>query len=221
MRILAISDDISNHLYHANLTQLTGHVDLLLGCGDLPYSYMDFIVTQSGAHRALFVHGNHDRPERLPDGQRINQPRGWNDADRRVIFIKELDLLVAGLQGSIRYTPGRQYQYSERHMRWHALHLFPQLLWNRARYGRYLDILIAHAPAETIHDSPDGAHKGFRVFLQLMAWFKPRLFLHGHHHRYGTARWHTRYLETDVVNVHPFCIIDYNEASIAFKNLGQ
>jgi Icc-related predicted phosphoesterase len=104
-------------------------------------------------------------------------------------------------------------------MRWRALSLIPQFLWNRVRYGRYVDILIAHAPAEGIHDSPAGAHKGFGVFLQLMRWFKPRIFLHGHNHRYGPGEWHTRYAGTDVVNVHPFCIVNYSEEAVTFNNL--
>ncbi|MBN1248292.1 MAG: hypothetical protein JXC32_11585 [Anaerolineae bacterium] len=221
MRILAISDEVNSHLYHANLAEVTGRVDLLLGCGDLPYGYMDFVVTQTGAPHALFVHGNHDRPERLPSGGQIGHPQGWSDADRHVIYLQDLDLLVAGLEGSIRYAPGPPYQYSERQMRWRALSLVPQLLWSRVRHGRYLDILIAHAPAEGIHDSRVGAHRGFRTFLQLMRWFKPRIFLHGHNHRYGPGRWHTHFEGTEVVNVHPFCIIDYDDGSVTYTNLRQ
>lgn len=219
MRILAISDEVTNLLYHPNLTQITGHVDLLLGCGDLPYGYMDFIVTQTRAPRAIFVHGNHDHPERLPSGQRIIRPLGWRNADRRVIYLREYDLLVAGLQGSIRYTPGPQYQYTDRQMWLRTLSMIPQLLWARLRHGRYLDILIAHAPAEGIHDSPTGAHKGFRVFRDLIEHFKPRVFLHGHNHRYGPGKWHTELETTDIVNVHPFCMIDYNEDTVTFSNL--
>lgn len=221
MRILAISDEVSSHLYHANLTQVTGQVDLLLSCGDLPYGYLDFVVTQTAAPHALFVHGNHDRPERLPNGHRIGHPLGWVNVDRRVVAVGDGDLLVGGLEGSIRYTPGSQYQYTEGHMRLRALTMIPQLLWNRVRYGRYVDIFITHAPAAGIHDSPTGAHRGFSIFLNLIRWFRPRIFLHGHNHRYGPGEWHTKIQGTHVVNVHPFCLIDYDQGTLTFNNLRQ
>jgi len=37
MRILAISDEVTNSLYHLNLGQWTGPIDVLIDCGDLPY----------------------------------------------------------------------------------------------------------------------------------------------------------------------------------------
>ena len=63
MRILAISDEVTDSLYHSNLNQLTGPIDVLIGCGDLRYGYMGFIVTQTHVENALCVHGYHDRPQ--------------------------------------------------------------------------------------------------------------------------------------------------------------
>jgi len=218
MRILAISDAVTNSLYRSNLSELTGPIDVLIGCGDLPYGYMDFIVTQTHVEHALCVHGNHDRPPSSPNGKRSDHPLGWIDVDQRVIYLKKLDLLVAGLQGSIRYSAGADYQYTEGEMARRALSLIPQLLLNRVLRGRYVDILIAHAPAEGIHDSPQGAHKGFRTFLRLIKQFEPRLFLHGHNHRYGQDIWHTQHQQTDIVNVHPFCIITYDGETVTVNN---
>ena len=218
MRILAISDEVTNSLYHSNLDQLTGPIDVLIGCGDLPYDYMDFIVTQTHVEYALFVHGNHDRPQSLPNGKRIDHPLGWINIDRRVVYLKKLDLLVAGLQGSIRYSARADYQYTEVEMASRALSLIPQLLLNRVLRGRYVDVFIAHSPAEGIHDSPQGAHRGFRTVLRLIQWLKPRLFLHGHNHRYGQEIWHTQHQRTDIVNVHPFCMITYDADAVTVSN---
>jgi len=208
MRILAISDEVTDALYHPNFQQLTGDIDLLVSCGDLPYGYMDFIVTQARVARAVFVHGNHDKTMVSADGERWADPPGWTNLDRRVVYFRELDLIVAGLQGSILYSGETQYQYTEREMAGRALKLIPQLLVSRARTGRYLDILVTHAPAQGIHDGPRGAHQGFPIHLRLIRRFEPRLLLHGHNHRYGQEAWHTRYLQTDVVNVHPYRTID-------------
>ena len=38
--------------------------------------------------------------------------------------------------------------------------LTPQLLWNRQRYGRYLDVLVTHSPPFGVHDRPDLPHYG-------------------------------------------------------------
>ena len=89
----------------------------------------------------------------------------------------------------------------------------------RAIHGRYLDILITHAPAAGIHDSRQGAHRGFAVFLRLMRRFRPRLLLHGHNHRYGLAAWQTQYRETEVINVEPFCIMDYEQGHLVAGGL--
>jgi hypothetical protein len=65
-------------------------------------------------------------------------------------------LLVAGMEGSIRYHPRAPYQYTQTQMTWRAQRLILQLLFNRVRYGRYLDIFIAHSPPAGIHDGRMG-----------------------------------------------------------------
>ena len=96
--------------------------------------------------------------------------------------------------------------------------MIPQLLLNRPLKGRYVDIFIAHAPAEGIHDGSQGAHKGLRTFLRLIERFEPRLFLHGHNHRCGQEIWHTQHQHTDIVNVHPFCMITYDGDTVTVSN---
>jgi Icc-related predicted phosphoesterase len=91
-----------------------------------------------------------------------------------------------------------------------AVGLTPALLANRLRYGRYLDIMITHAPPRGIHDRPTQAHTGLDAFLWLMRTFKPRLLLHGHTHRYRQdVPSVTRYLETEVLNVYPYRVIEW------------
>jgi Icc-related predicted phosphoesterase len=219
MRILTISDEVTDALYHTNLNELTGPLDLLLACGDLPYRYMEFIVTQARVRHAYFVHGNHDQPQRLSNNRLLKEPGGWTNIDRRSVYIRRHDLLVAGLEGSMRYKPDGSYQYSELEMALRARRLELKLLFNRVRYGRYLDIFISHAPAQGIHDTPTVAHRGFRVFRRLLTRYKPRLFLHGHNHRYGPGPWHTKHQATQVINVHPFCLIEIQGDKIKFGNV--
>lgn len=217
MQILAISDEVIGALYSADVREIIGPVDLLLSCGDLPYSYLEYLVTILKARHALFVHGNHDSEEIQHSGHTLWAPGGWLNVDRRVVAIEEgTCTLVAGLEGSIRYRPEGLHQYTEIEMFFRMLQLVPQLLFNRLRYGRYLDILIAHSPPGGIHDGPDGPHRGFRTFRPFMRWFRPRLLLHGHKHHYGPDPWHTTYHHTDVVNVHPFRAIEIKEDEIVY-----
>jgi Icc-related predicted phosphoesterase len=60
----------------------------------------------------------------------------------------------------------------------------PSLVVNRLLRGRFLDVLVTHAPPRGIHEGTDRAHRGFgavRTFLQL---FQPRYHFHGHTHVY-------------------------------------
>jgi len=90
-----------------------------------------------------------------------------------------------------------------------AWQLLPGLMFNRLRYGRYLDILVTHAPPFGIHDGEDFPHRGFKTFLNLMDRFRPRFLLHGHKHVCGADTWRTRYQDTEVINVHPFRVIEW------------
>jgi Icc-related predicted phosphoesterase len=87
----------------------------------------------------------------------------------------------------------------------------PRLLWNRLRHGRYLDILITHAPPFGIHDGPDLCHRGFRAFLTFMRWFRPRYLIHGHKHVYRPDEvTQTSYHQTEVINTYGYRILEMN-----------
>jgi Icc-related predicted phosphoesterase len=97
--------------------------------------------------------------------------------------------------------------------------MLPRLYLNRMRFGRFVDVVIAHSPPFGIHDGDDPAHIGFRTFLSLMERFKPKLLLHGHIHE-----WRRDQISrssrggTQVVGVFPVTVIDYHpsvgEASV-------
>ena len=212
MRILALSDEVTNAIYNPEAKALLGEVDLLLSCGDLPYSYLEYIVTHFEVRHAFYVHGNHDRDEELANGRILLAPGGWQNLDRRVVNVD--DVLIAGLEGSIRYKPEAPYQYTQSQMWQRALRLVPRLLFNRIFFGRYVDIFIAHSPPAGIHDGQDRAHRGFQAFVWLMRTFRPRLFLHGHKHHYGASAWRSCFEATDVVNVHPFRVIEFDQDEI-------
>ncbi|HOV48097.1 MAG TPA: metallophosphoesterase [Anaerolineae bacterium] len=220
LRILAVSDATARILYQPRVQAVVGPVDLLLSCGDLPYSYLDFLVTALNPPAAFYVHGNHDVREEGREGV-LAEPAGLQNLDRRTACLRHSGLLLAGLEGCVRYLPQASYQATQQEMALRVARLTLRLTWNRLRYGRYLDILITHAPPAGIHDGPDPAHLGFKALLPLMRRCRPRLLLHGHKHIYGPQAWHTRYAATDVVNVYPFRLIEWRADGIAFGRLSQ
>ncbi len=206
MKILAVSDRVVEGIYSARICERFGDVDMVLACGDLPYSYLEYIVTMLGVP-CFFVHGNHDHPEYTADGRTLTKPGGWVNLDGRIVRAK--GILLGGLEGSIRYKPRAPFQYTESEMAYKAWRLTPALFMHRVLCGRYVDILITHSPPLGIHDGEDLPHRGFKTLLGVMSCFRPRYLLHGHKHIYGPEPWRTRYLDTEVVNVYPSRVIEW------------
>jgi Icc-related predicted phosphoesterase len=206
VKILAVSDQVVDRIYSPRILEQFGDVDMVLSCGDLPYSYLEYIVSMLNVS-CFFVHGNHDRPEYMANGRTLVRPGGWVNLDGRTEEVKRI--LLGGLEGSMRYKPREPFQYTESEMTYKVWRMTLSLLMNRIRYGRYLDILITHAPPYGIHDGEDQCHRGFGALLGFMARFRPRYLLHGHKHTYRSETWRTRYLDTEVINVYPFRVIEW------------
>jgi Icc-related predicted phosphoesterase len=211
MRVLTISDKVEPVLYSPAVKQRVGQVDLILSCGDLPFYYVEYLVSTLN-RPCYYVFGNHGREIEYQGGKgtdwlQKHEPQGA--VNLHVQTRREGSLLLAGLEGSIRYNDAPKYQYTDSEMRFNILRLAPQLALNRVRHGRWLDVLVAHSPPFGIHDQPDRAHQGFPSFLTFMRWFKPRYLLHGHVHLYRQNQvTQTRYCETEVINVYPFRILE-------------
>lgn len=209
MRILAISDKVEPILYSPAILDRVGKVDAVISCGDLPFYYIEYIMTMLG-RPTFYVFGNHGREVQYSSGkggdwQQSTAPLGAVNLHKRTA--RTDGLLLAGLEGSMHYneSPG---QYTEFEMWWNIIGLLPRLLWNRIRYGRWLDVLVTHSPPYGIHDKADLPHTGFKSFLTFMRWFKPRYLLHGHIHIYRHDEiTRTQYGDTEVVNVYPWRIL--------------
>ena len=121
---------------------------------------------------------------------------------------RESGLLILGLGGSIRYNDGGN-QFSQKQMWLRVLAKLPVLLLNKLRFGRFVDIVLTHAPPRGIHDREDPCHRGFEAFLWLMRWFKPQYLIHGHIHLYDNREERkTQYCETWVLNAFGYQVLD-------------
>jgi len=208
VKILAVSDRVLDRLYSSNVKERYGDVDLLISCGDLPYYYLEFLISALNVP-LLYVRGNHDEvPQYTSDGRTLTAVEGGENIHGRVTNVK--GLVIGGLEGSMRYRPYADIMYTEGEMRQEVSRLLLRSMWCRYRYGRFMDILVTHSPPFGIHDQPDQAHTGFKIFHNLMKWLKPRYLLHGHVHVYRSdAIRVTQFEETTIINVYPKYTLDY------------
>jgi len=210
LKILTVSDIVEPGLYHHTICDRYGDVDLVLACGDLPNYYLEFIVTMLNKP-LYYVFGNHDKKIVFSEnGPQTVQPGGCANLDGRTVNHK--GLLLAGLEGSMRYKSDGGPQYTGQEMWLKVFGLVPRLLWNRLWYGRCLDILITHAPPFGIHDANDLCHTGFKAFLWLMRVFSPRYLIHGHIHLYREESiQQALYHSTLIVNTYGHQIIKWKK----------
>lgn len=180
MKILALSDKLIPFIYSPQVRSRFENIDLVLGCGDLPYYYLEYVLTALNAP-LFFVRGNHDKILEYSNAGQRTHPHGGLNLHRRIK--KYQGFLFAGIEGSLRYRHG-PFQYTQTEMWHHVWRLVPGMLLNRLAYGRYLDIFVTHAPSEGIHDMEDLPHRGITAFRWLVKVFKPAYHFHGHIHLY-------------------------------------
>lgn len=229
-RILAIADQVEEALYGPALKRL--EPDLVISCGDLPFEYLEYIVTILSVP-LLFVPGNHDPDLRGRPGEDVAElrsgplvgggaspegvvgrsygslpgPQGCINVDGAIE--EAAGLSVAGLGGSVRYAEGPN-RYTQDHMRRRALRLEARARLRRLFRRKGIDVLATHSPPLGVGDVPDDpAHVGFAAFDRLVARLEPKLLLHGHVHPYAEARSEGWLKETRVVNVMPYRVLEF------------
>ena len=199
MKILCVADTEMPQLHSAeNLRRRYSDVAMIISCGDMSPSYLDFISTVISAPM-FYVRGNHDE---IYD----SEPPGGINLHRKIVNFQGVTL--AGLEGSIRYNRGA-IQYTQSQMYRMVLGLGAQALWHRLLRGRGIDLFVTHSPARDIHDGKDVAHRGFSSFLHFMRWYRPRFMLHGHVHTWDRRKTvQTLYESTCVMNINPFTVLE-------------
>lgn len=197
MKLLSLSDRVLEFIYTPDAAHRFADIDLVLGCGDLPYYYLEFLVDVLGKP-VFFVRGNH--AQKVEYSYRGDRRGPWGAVDLHRRLVHHGGLILAGFEGSLRYRPG-PFQYTQTDMWLFVLGMAPRLIWNRAMRGRALDILATHAPAWGLHDQPDLAHQGFKAIRWLLKVFQPRYHFHGHIHVYtDTTPVRSQFGRTEIIN---------------------
>jgi Calcineurin-like phosphoesterase len=184
--VLAVSDEVDEGLW-SDVGPVRG-AELVVACGDLPFDYLGHLMEALDVP-LVFVPGNHD-----PDVTGYRQarsglilqaglpaeppwPPGAVNADGRVVDVA--GLRVAGLGGSVRYSPGPN-QYTQRQQRRRAHRLVRQARRRGRHDGRGVDLVLSHSAPRDVGDGPDPPHRGFAALLGLVAELEPAMLLHGH-----------------------------------------
>ena len=226
VKLLCISDHRDPLVYSSQIKERFGDVDIVVSAGDLPFDFYDFVL--SSLNKPLFfVFGNHNlnhlphfssgsAPPTVPTGAAgVGPALGGIHVGGRIHAERRADgsrLLVAGLGGCRRYNDGAN-QFTELGMSWRILRLTPRLWYNRIRYGRFVDVLVTHAPPRGVGDREDVAHQGFRAFLRFVRRFRPQFLIHGHIHLYDrNERRQHRYADCTVVNAYNHCVVEVGGA---------
>ena len=207
-KILAVSDQIVERIYKLAVDGHFQGVDLILGCGDLPYTYLEYLLSILNVP-LYYVPGNHD-PTYEP-GRPLSYAEGGSNLDLKTAF--EKGLLLAGLGGSIRYRPDGVNQYTQEQFFYRVYSLLLRLLVNQARHGRRLDILITHSPPFGIHDDGSHAHQGLKALNFLIRVARPRYHFHGHTHFYRSNLEDsvTKLERTTIMNIFPYKVVEIDE----------
>ena len=170
------------------------HVDLVLAAGDLPWDYLESLVSLLDAP-AAFVPGNHD-----PRTVRGIGPQGLVDVDGHVRTVG--GLRIAGLGGCVRYNDG-PHQYTQREYDRRARRMLRE-----ARGAGAVDVLLTHAPPLGLGDEPDPCHVGISALHGVLETLRPSWHLHGHIHPYGMHKPDRQLGPTTIRNVIPWQVLD-------------
>ncbi|HOZ37364.1 MAG TPA: hypothetical protein PLH64_01305 [Anaerolineaceae bacterium] len=198
-KLLCLSDVEVPAVYSPHIRDRFPGLDAVISCGDLPWHYLEFVVSMLDLP-LYYVQGNHVFDIEDGEGEVRHHPQGAINLHHQVIYDPELDLILAGIEGSLRYNR-RGYQYTQLQMWQMVFGLVPRLMFNKVRYGRYLDVFVTHAAPTGVHDEDDQAHRGVDAFRWLIKLFKPSLHLHGHVHLYNPLKARETMLgETRVIN---------------------
>ncbi len=206
-KLLAVSDIESQYIYRAVGGKNFKDIDFIVSCGDLPYYYLEYIVSMTNKD-LYYVRGNHAHKVEMGDKQQRTAPQGAIDLHQKVLHTQG-GISLAGIEGSILYNYG-PHQYSQGQMWQMVFKLIPSLFINYMRDNHFLDIFVSHAPPWQINDQEDLPHQGIKAFRWLLEVFQPKYHLHGHTldylNRGGVL---THFAQTDVINVTGYQIIEF------------
>lgn len=201
IRFLAVSDVQEPALEHAVNRDALGRLDGIIGCGDLPPSWLNFLGDAFHAP-VIYVRGNHDHGGAWAADSRLVP--AWLDSghtDR-----------LAGIEVGGLEWPGVDERGNQRRpwRAWrHSLGLVRRVAAARATGHGEPILVISHVPPRGAGDvATDAYHVGFGAYRWLLDLLRPPLWLHGHTTTASVASLLVQSGRTAVVNVTGAVLVD-------------
>ena len=136
MNLLGISDTEIAFIYSRMVVERFSDIDMVISCGDLPYYYLEYIISMLNVP-LYYVRGNH--ASRMEFGSTTNRTSPWGAIDLHQRIIEDdTGVLLAGLEGCVTYNDG-PYQYTQGQYWERVFRLVPGLLLNKARLETTLE----------------------------------------------------------------------------------
>jgi Icc-related predicted phosphoesterase len=179
MKFLCVAEHIDSFVFSKHIKERFPNIDAVLCAGDVPLEYIDYLAS-AFEKPVFYVVGDHHfytETKQLPIAQAVDFL-----CAKKTIAGKTV--LIAGASGSLRHN-NNPAQYTDSQMSLRLLALLPSLLFNKIRYGRYLDIFLTHVPPKDINDFEESAFRGFPCYKRFIERFKPKFHVHGHIHLYN------------------------------------
>jgi uncharacterized protein len=195
IRLLAVSDAPDPALEHEVNRQALGHLDAIVGCGDLEPSYLGFLADAFHVPLA-FVRGNHDRGGQwraMSEDAPIAMPSG------RLTELSGVTIAPFSWPG---LGSDKVALRNERTAWWDVLRAARQLVIRRLRRRHGPVLIVSHAPPRGVGDAAsDPYHLGYNAYRWLLERLQPPLWLHGHTTMATVTDWRDAYGSTTVANV--------------------
>lgn len=192
-KILSVSDEeILKRFSLEQLKEKFGDVDFILSAGDVSNEYLDYLFTALNKD-LIYVNGNHVY-------QRNHNISFCKCIDGKIIKYKKI--VIAGFDGSMAYSFA-SHQYTEFEM---TKIFLKNILWFLIRKP---DIVLSHSPPYKIHDADDLPHRGFKIFVFIINYFSPKIWIHGHTHLKNHMEIQESIVnKTKIVNTYGYKILD-------------
>jgi predicted phosphodiesterase len=92
MKVLSLSDKVVSFIYSPKVRNRFANSDLIIGCGDLPYCYLEYVLNALDLP-LYFVRGNHDKVIEYNTAGQRTYPHGGVDVHtlRQICGIMSFD----------------------------------------------------------------------------------------------------------------------------------
>ena len=194
IRLLAVSDAVDPALEHEINRVALGHIDAIVGCGDLEPGYLGFLADAFQVP-VSYVRGNHDRGGHWSETAR--------KAPNHLLSGHLVD--VGGITVAPFEWPGLRSDQAPRDewRAWRDVFQASRSLVARRLSGRSSPVLVvSHAPPRGVGDHPGNRyHLGYAGYRWLLERLRPPLWLHGHVNPATVADWQTSLGSSIVANV--------------------